>query len=397
MQAKSYFRPDEGLIYLNSGTHSLAPTAALEAVTRFQRDYEKNPTRELEATFEKLWTIQKRLAAFFGARPEDMFLRPNVSIPLNNFILQTKLAPGQSIVLSDLEYGAVANMAQVRAEREGRTLHRVKLPATRQALANLSPGDLAQLICKQIPADAGLLILSHVITSIGLVLPIEEIGRETRRRGISLVVDGAHAPGALPLDFKRLDHVDYYAGNLHKWIMGPKGTAFAWVHPSKQKELEAQTEGWTSFSAPGPFATFGGGHRFAERFLMTGCHDFAPFIALHASLDLWEKLGPDNIRTRLAELQRHLEKVFAEELGFEELSPPQGPLRGPQTTYAVPPEALKGVDGFTLMMRIEREKKLQIQLGMLASGTIYLRLTPHIYNDEAEIDRAAQILRGVFK
>ena len=85
------FTQQEGLIYLNSGSHSRTPLEVLSAVERYLREYEKNPTYSLLRASEKLWDVQTRVAEFFGAQPEDVFLRPNVTLPLNNFILDLSL------------------------------------------------------------------------------------------------------------------------------------------------------------------------------------------------------------------------------------------------------------------------------------------------------------------
>lgn len=377
------FDLDPSFIYLNSGTHSIAPRAVLEAVTRHQREYERNPTQGLIAVWAKLWDVQKRLAAFFHAEPEDLFLRHNVSEAMAAFILGMPLREGGEILLSDLEYGAVENICRERAYKGNYELRRFHIP--------LNAEGLTKLVVDQLRDRTRLLVLSHVATGTGLLLPIARIAEETRKRGILLAVDGAHAAGALPLDFRDLQDVDFYGTNLHKWLLGPKGTGFGWVPKRHQEALRPLEPGWTTFETAPEFASFGGGSRFASRLLMPGCRDFAPFLALHETLDFWKRHGEGAIRARLDALMTELERVM-DPLGWEPLSPPLGSLRGPLAAYALPERLEK--EGPALMSRLLAERRLQVSITR-PHGKCRLRLSPHVYNTEEELAQAAKALRDV--
>ena len=385
------FTQQEGLIYLNSGSHSRTPLEVLSAVEHYLREYEKNPTYSLLRASEKLWDVQTRVAEFFGAQPEDVFLRPNVTLPLNNFILDLKLPIHSEILTSDLEYGAIANLVRFRAERDGLRTRTLTLPASSEEFLKVDSTALAKLVIDELRPETSLLVLSHVMTGTGLTLPLAEIAKVTRERGILLVIDGAHAPGALELDFKKLDDVDFYAGNLHKWMMAPKGTAFGWVHPSKQHLIQPSCAGWMTYEWPPPFKNFAPGSEFGRTFLMTGCFDFAPYFAIDECLKFWKRLGPENIRHRIFELQSYAENLMTQKLGWKPLSPPQGSMRGPLLSFEVP-EKLQAKDGLELVYELVDQHKLQIMMTMVR-GRSALRLSPHIYNTESEINRAVEILK----
>jgi isopenicillin-N epimerase len=377
------FDLDPKLSYLNSGTHSICPRDVLAAVQREQRAVERNPTEGLIDVFARLWKVQTRLAAFFGARPEDLFLRPNVTEAMGDFILGVRLDGPGEILTTDLEYGAILHQCRFRAERDGRPLRALALPA-RPA----SSGELAKAVISGLGKDTKLLVLSHVATGNGLIFPLAEIARETRRRGILFAVDGAHAPGALALDFHELGEVDFYGGNLHKWMMGPKGTAFGWAHASVQERMVPLHAGWMTHEVSPPHSDFGhDGAAFARRQALSASQDFAPFLAIDAMLDYWESRGPGRLRECIAGLGAYAEDVFVR--GRWPLLSPERTLRGPLVSFALP-AAIEN-EGFTFMSRLVRDHELQIAISKL-QGRWVLRLSPHVYNDESEIDRAAKIL-----
>lgn len=372
---------DSSLTYLNSGTHSICPREVTAAVTRYQREFERNPTAELFAAWGKLWETQVDLAQFLKADPQDLFLRPNITLVMNAFILGVELPKGSEILLSDVEYGAIANLCRLKAEQGGLKLRRFHLPN--------DCADPVALVKQELKPETSLLVLSHIITGNGQVLPVEQIARVTRERGVLFAVDGAHSPGALALDFTRLEDVDCYGGNLHKWVMAPKGTSFGWIPKRNRARVKSTYGGWTTFEIPGPFAAFGGGDLFQARMLMSACYDFAPFFGIRDTLAFWRRHGGDQIRARLYALQAHLERRLDEKLGWRKLSPPAGARRGPLLAYELPAEL--ATQGFHLMQKIYQEHRLQIMIAPFRDSAC-LRVSPHVYNTEAELDRAAEIL-----
>lgn len=379
------FDLEPGLLYLNSGTHSIVPRPVLEAVSRHRREYERNPTAGLIGAWERVWKVQERLASFVGADPRDLFLRANVTEAMNAFILGMPLPEDGEILLSDAEYGAIDNACLLRARRDGLTVRRFHLPTDRRA----SAAGLTETVTSALGPKTRLLVLSHVTTGAGLVLPVAEIARVARERGVLLAVDGAHAIGALPLDFRAIEDVDFYGTNLHKWLLGPKGTGLAWVPRRHQEALRPLEGGWGAFETTPELGAFGGGSRFAVRMLPVGCRDFAPLLALEETLAFWDRHGAGRIRERLRALRARVEAEMSA-LGWPCLSPAEGTgLRGPLTTYELP--ARLEAEGTRLMERLLREEGLQVAVPR-QQGRFRLRLSPHVYNTEDEIASAARIL-----
>lgn len=353
---------------------------------RHEREYERNPTDSLIRGWGRIWKVQKRVAEFFGANATDFFLRPNVSLAMNDFIQGVPIAKGGEILTTNLEYGAILNQIRFRAERDGIPVRVVELPG----VSDVAP---VERIVASIRPETRAVVVSHVMTGTGLVVPIRELARETRKRGILLIVDGAHAPGALDLDFKLLDDVDFYGGNLHKWMMGPKGTGFGWVHPRNQAGFHPVVAGWTSFEPLPQFQEFGDGNTFALRMLGSSSQNFAPYFALEELIALWEEWGKEAVFARIGELQAVVEDEVRKQLGWPLISPPLGSsLRGPLSTFD-PPDSV-AQEGWGFMFRALEQAKVQVMTPVVERKN-RLRLSPHIYNTEQQIRDGISALHRV--
>ncbi|RZA05923.1 MAG: aminotransferase class V-fold PLP-dependent enzyme [Proteobacteria bacterium] len=385
MDFSSFFVKDESFAYLNAGTLSRTPLRVLAAMESRRQLEEINPTRANFASVELLWRVQESLGAFLGAEAEDLFLRANIMAAINDFLFALPLEGSGEILTTGLEYGAVANACRIRAAQAGMEYRQVKLAFG----ANTSGSDLARAILAELKPQTRVLVLSHVATGTGAILPIEEIGHAAQSRGIVVIVDGAHGVGSLPLFLKSLP-VDFYGGNLHKWFMGPKGTAFGWVHPSWRENLEWRFGGWASFTKPKHFHGFGGSDEAARR-VLPGTIDDTPFFGVLETLKFWEDHGAGELRTRQRDL-RDLAAAEAEELGWERVSP-----RAPKDLGALVafrrPAAWEGQDGVTLATRILKEARVQLALPSV-QGENLVRFSPGIFATEDEVREGVRRLRG---
>lgn len=384
----SSFRKDfllpENFIYLNSGSMALTPKSVLAAAQAYKTEQELNPAYALFTAWHRLWPVQKKLAAYFKADPKHIFLRPNVTYVMNDFIMALKLPAGSEILISDLEYGAVVNICKYKAETDNLTIQTMKIPADLESVKNLNEDQIVEIFKKNLTAKTSLVMMSHVMTGSGLKLPIEKMAEVCRAKGIIFAVDGAHGAGSCDLDFSKTK-VDFYGTNLHKWLMGPKGTGFGWVAPEIRDRLEPKFAGWTSYDLPKHFAVFGDGDKWTCRWMICSTHDYSPFLAVSETIDYWNQNGTDKIMKAQKEICSYTEQAVMEQKGWKSLSQFKESLKGPLIAFQLPTEIAQ--KGFDYLFHLHADKKVQVSMTMI-QGNWCLRLAPHIYNTHEEIQEA---------
>jgi isopenicillin-N epimerase len=328
--------------------------------------------------------VQEELAAYFGADPRDLFLRANITAALNDFLFALPLPADGEILATGWEYGATANIAKWRAEQGGLSFRQATLPLR----ADWGPDTLRDAVLNEIRSQTRVLVLSHVATGTGTILPVAEIARAAAARGVITVVDGAHAVGALPLNFREFGDVDFYGGNFHKWFLGPTGTAFGWVHPKWKGRLHWRFGGWATYSIPAYYQDFGRGDEEAARRFLPGTVDTAPFCALSRLLTFWREAGAAALRARQAELRRRA-AAAGEALGWERLTPTDPRLEGPLVAFRKPSHW--NGSGSEIAIRLYQEFRVQVALPEVQGETL-LRLSPGVYGSEGEVDAGMERL-----
>ena len=392
MNFRAEFDLDPKLIYLNSGSVSICPRSVNRVAQKAREEFELNPTLHLFESKARMWHVQQKVGEYFHARPQDVFLRCNITLAINNFVLGYRPLPKGEILVNDLEYGAVVNVMKWRAQKEGHEFRTFKLPSEPKDLEGLTSAQLVERVVRELKPETRMLLISEVTTSNGLVMPIKEIAAETRSRGILLIVDSAHGPGAVPIDFREFEDVDFWGGNLHKWMMAPKGTAFGWIPERHHDSVDPHPIGWTTYETGEVFKDFGDGSRFASRMFDTGTYDFGGYFAIPETLQFWNRLGESTIFNHRRALRSHLVKCMKDLKGFSLASSVLPELEGPLVTYRLP-EKLK-TEGYGLMKRLLVDHQLQVVTN-LVRGEWHLRLTPALHNTIDEIDRAVEILSGL--
>lgn len=371
-------------IYLNAGTFSALPRPVYDELIRILAEAEGNPTR-LAAWNGRLplWRAQQQIAAYLGADPDDIIFHSNVTQALNQALFGFDWETGGEFLASDQEYGAIVNAAREMVRRRGLVFREFPLP-----LQPAGPAELCNAVVAALsPRTVGVL-LSHVTTGTGLVLPVTEIGARLRERGVRLIVDGAHGPGLLPLDLGA-SPIDCYGGNLHKWFIGPKGTAFLYVARHLQPQMQPTQVGWGGVPGDtGPFVNDHGGtaHRFQYIFKPPGLRDFAPFLALPATLEFRRRLGEAALQQRIAALVAYTRERLTG-LGLRCMSPPP-PLQAGLIAFE-PPPAWRDEDAAE---RLYRQSRITVAIFQVPPIGMVLRVSPHIWNDEGDIDRLVEAL-----
>jgi len=237
-ELKKYFLLDPDVIFLNNGSYGACPRPVFEEYQSWQRELERQPVAFLGRRFPDLMLkAREPLAEFMGTEASNLIYVPNATTAGNIVARSIELMPDDEVLATDLEYGAMDRMWAYITAKAGAAHRRKHVPVP------ILEDDFVERMWSAVTDRTRLIHVSHITSSTGLVLPIAELIRRAREAGILTFVDGAHAPGQIPLHLDELG-ADFYTGNCHKWLFAPKGAGFLWVHPRSQSMIEPLIVSW---------------------------------------------------------------------------------------------------------------------------------------------------------
>jgi len=280
------FVVDRTVINLNNGGVSPSPAAVQEAQRRYQEYSNAAPAYTMWRVLEpQRETVRENLARFFGCDPEEVALTRNTSEGLETCQFGFDLKAGDEVLTSNQDYPRMITTFKQRERREGIVLKQISLPTPAE-----DPDQVVRAFEAAITPKTRLILVSHMIFLTGQVLPVRQVVAMGRRRGIPVLVDGAHTFAHLAFTQADLD-CDYYATSLHKWLFAPHGTGMLYVRREKIRGL------WPLMAAP---AELDGNIR---KFEEIGTHPAAPYLAIGEALTFTTGIGPRRKEARLRYLR----------------------------------------------------------------------------------------------
>jgi isopenicillin-N epimerase len=223
---------DPSVTFLNHGSFGACPSAVLEVQTSLRMEMEREPVDFLvEVLPSRLDAAREALAAFLSAAPPDLVFVTNATAGVNAVLRSAILVPGDELLLTNHTYAACRKTVDYVAGRTGSRVVVAQLPFPCR-----DEEEIVSSVMKCVSPRTRLALLDHVTSPTALVLPIARLVNELRTRGVDTLVDGAHAPGMVPLRLEELGAA-YYTGNAHKWLCAPKGAAFLHVRRDRQAQL----------------------------------------------------------------------------------------------------------------------------------------------------------------
>jgi len=379
---------DPEVDFLNHGSFGACPLPVLEKQQELRDELERQPVdffvRKLEARFDD---ARERLAAFVGADAQGLVAVPNATTGVNAVLRSMRFAPGDQLLTTNHEYNACRNALDFVAQRWGAEVVVAKLP-----FVGATPEGIFERISAAITPQTRIALIDHITSQTGMVLPIARIVEELNRHGADSLIDGAHAPGMLPLELDRLG-ATYYTGNCHKWICAPKGAAFLWVAPDRREHVRPLT---ISHGANSPRP---GRSRFHDEFDWMGTSDPTAFLCVPRAIDCLGSLFPngwDDVRhfnNRLALTAR------TELCGALELEPPCpdsmiGSLAALPLPDGSPEPPRSALYADALQDVLLRRDAIEVPIiPWPAPPKRLLRISAQLYNRREQYERLGQALR----
>ena len=273
---------DPDISFLNHGSFGACPEPVLEAQRAWRDRLEREPARFLDRELEgNLDQARTEAAVFLGADPDGLAFVANATTGVSTILGSVRFKPGDELLAGDHEYNATLNALRAAAERDGATVILVRVPYPIH-----DPAQVLEAYLDAVTPRTRFALVSHVTSPTALVLPVAALVRELDRRGVDTLVDGAHAPGMVPVDLESLGAA-YWTGNAHKWLCAPKGAAMLHVRADVRPSVR-------------PLVTSHGANddrhdrsRFRLTFDWTGTPDPTPWLSIPAAIRYVGGLHPD--------------------------------------------------------------------------------------------------------
>lgn len=367
-------------MFLNHGSFGACPKPILKLQAGLRTAMEAEPVQFLWRRYEeRLEPARQELAHFVGARSKDLVFIANATTGVNAVLRSLKLRRGDEVLTTNLDYNACHNVLAEVARTAGAKLVVANVPFPLD-----SADEITAAILQSVTRRTRLVMLDHITSNTAIVFPLKQILRELEARGVESLVDGAHAPGMLPLNLRNL-RPTYYTANLHKWVCAPKGAAFLWVREDKQATVQPAVISHGN-NRPRPGFT-----RFQDRFDWAGTFDPSAWFCVGEAIRFMGSLLPGSWRElyqRNHDLAVAAQRMLCQRLQLEPPCPAS--LLGSMATIPLPEKLQRG----PASGKIDREQlrlydEFGIEVPFMRFGQParrWLRISAQIYNSPAEYE-----------
>jgi isopenicillin-N epimerase len=360
-------RPD--VIFLNHGSFGACARPVFEEYQRWQLELERQPVEFLARRHDGLLAGARNvLGAYVGADPDDLVYVPNATTGLNTVARSIDLGPGDEVLASDHEYGALDRTWRFLCAKRGASYVRRPVPVPLE-----SAEQFIETIWSGVTPRTRVLHISHITSPTAIIFPVKELIRRARAEGILSVIDGAHAPGQIALNLEELEP-DVYSGNLHKWLCTPKGSSFLYVRRERQRLIEPLVVSWGyEAEKPGP-------SRFIDEQQFNGTRDIAAYLAVPAAIRFLAEHDWDAVRARCHALVRDARARISALTGLSPPVPDDPAWFAQMAALPLPP-----CDVDALKARLVDEYHIEVPV-YIWNERPWLRISVQGYNSQADID-----------
>jgi len=376
---RDQFSLEPNLTYLNTGGLGPSPRCVVEAISRSMTELE----RVSESGREQFDEVRRKACRFLNCDEDELAFTANTTEALNIVARSLRLKAGEEVLLTTHEHigGALPWMAL--AQDDG--------VVVRTFEPGRNAGETLDRFAAALTPKTRAVSVSHITCTLGMVLPVKQIVRLCREKGVVSVVDGAQAVGMIPVDLRDID-ADFYATSGHKWLLGPKGTGLLYVNKRMLPHWRGQYAGAYTDKAysldEGRFERIQ-----AARAIEVGTRNTPLIVGLGTAVDFLDSLGMDMVARHGAGLIRHLRKKL-QALGRVEVLTPNAPeFSASILTFQIAPAPMDAGDWATRLLNEHRLRVRPINEHRLAA----IRVCAHVFNDVSQMNRLVSVLTELLR
>ena len=370
------FLLDRDVVFLNHGSFGATPARVRSAQDGWRVEMEREPVDFLARRLPGLLhEARTEAAALVGAAPDDLAFVPNATTGVNAVIDSIALSSGDEILTTNHRYDAVRNALDRRARRHGARVVEASVP-----YPEVTERRIVEAIERSITPRTALLVIDAISSPTAIIFPIQQVISRARAHGVPVLVDGAHAPGHIPVDLGALG-ADWWVGNLHKWICAPKGAALLWVHPDQASRMQA------------PITSHGWGDGLHAEFDWPGTHDPSARLASADAIRWWRAEGGLELCKRHNALARAARPVLAAAAGLDLPDVPPAALQG--AMHTLPLDGVPTDRAMELWNALFEEHRIEVPV-LAWGGRTWLRYSCFsLYNTIPQYERLGEALRAL--
>jgi isopenicillin-N epimerase len=375
------FLLDPDVIFLNHGSFGACPREVFARYQQWQLELERNPVEFLgRRSGDLLCQARQMLAAYVGARADDVAFVPNATTGVNIVARSLALRRGDEVLGTDHEYGACEAVWTYACDKAGAQYRRVQIPLP------FDPATFVSRMMAAVTPHTRVIFVSHITSTTALILPLAELCRVARERGILTLIDGAHAPGLIDLQLDQLG-ADFYTGNCHKWMCAPKGSAFLHVRAEHHRHLDAQVISWGYVADSGGhtgFDAYTGSTPLERRLQWQGTRDIAAYLTVPAAIDFHARHDWPRLRQQCRTLAWETLQRVLQHNGLQPSAP-----QSEQTQMLTIPVRCQDPEG--LRKTLFEKHRIEVPLTR-HGGQVFVRLSVQAYTTQDELDALVNAL-----
>lgn len=375
-----HFLLDPDITYLNFASFGACAKPVFEEYMHKQMELEREPVQFVTVNSTNyLKASRKALAAYIHCHEDDIVYTPNPSYAISIITKSLKLNPGDEILSTDIEYGAMDKSWNHYCKTTGAKYVRqpITLPVT-------SKEQILHDFWKGLTPKTKVIFIGQITSATALILPVKEICEMAKDLGLLTIVDGAHVPGHIPLNLSELK-ADIYTGACHKWMMTPKGCSFLYVTKKEQEWIDPLVVSWGYESAMPSHS------RFQDYHELQGTRDISAFLTVPRAIEFmkdhhWEHKAADCRKMVKDNVHR-----FCTLLNSKPLCPVTDEFLGQMVSIPIrtkEPEVLQRL--------LFTDYQIEVPVMRLGEHT-YLRYSIQAFNTQRDLDVLFAALENILK